>query len=258
MNNIHPTAIVSPKAELGDNNEIMPHVIIQDDVQIGNDCSIGPFSVIYNGARIGNRVRIKQASSVAHVPQDLSFSGEYSQFLIGDDTIIHEFTTLHRGTKVTGKSQVGNNCLLMAYVHIAHDSTIGNNVILANGVQVAGHCLIEDYAIIGGLTPVHQFCKVGKHSMTGGGFRITQDVPPFILTAGYPLKFSGLNVIGLRRRGFSNEEIQNLKTAYNYIYDHSLNISQAKERILSELKDKKYISDIIDFLNKSKRGIVGK
>lgn len=258
MNKIHPTAIVSSKAKIGDNNTILPYTIIEDNVEIGNDCKIGPFASLYNGSRIGNRVKIHQSVSVAHVPQDLKFSNEESLFIVGDDTVIHEFVTLHRGTKDTGYSKVGKNCLLMAYVHVAHDCVIGDNCILANGVQVAGHVTIEDYVIIGGLTPVHQFCIVGQHSMTGGGFRIVQDLPPYILAANEPLKFEGLNIIGLRRRGFANEDIMALKKTYSYLYDKSLNVSQAKEKIINELGNNKLVQNVLEFLAKSKRGLVGK
>ena len=258
MNTIHQTAIVSSKAKLGDNNTILPYTIIEDDVEIGNDCIIGPQAVIYNGARIGNRVKIYQSASVAHIPQDLKFGNEKTVFIIDDDTVIHEFVTLHRGTKDTGFSKIGKNCLLMAYAHVAHDTVIGNNCILANAVQIAGHVIIEDYVIIGGMTPVHQFCIVGQHSMTGGGFRIVQDLPPYILAANEPLRFEGLNIIGLRRRGFSNEDIMALKKAYNYLYDNSLNVSQAKEKINNELGENKYVQNVLEFLSKSKRGLVGK
>jgi len=258
MTNIHPTAIVSGKAKLGCNIIVSPYAIIEDDVEIGDDCSIGPHAVIYSGARIGNRVKIHQSASIAHVPQDLKFGNEESFFYVGDDTVVHEFTTLHRGTKETGFSRVGKNCLLMAYSHVAHDTTVGDNCILANGVQIAGHVSIEDWVIIGGMTPVHQFCNVGQHAMVGGGFRVTQDVPPFILTAGEPLKFSGLNIIGLRRRGFSNEDILVLKKAYNYLYDNSLNISQAKKIIKEELSGNIFVQKVLEFLEKSKRGLIGK
>ncbi len=258
MNNIHSTAIVSSKAELGNNITILPYAIIEDNVKIGDDCLIGPHAVIYNGARIGNRVKIYQSASIAHSPQDLKFGNEETFFYVGDDTVIHEFVTLHRGTKETGFSKVGNNCLLMAYAHVAHDCVIGDNCILANGVQIAGHVTIEDYVIIGGLTPVHQFCIVGQHSMIGGGFRAVQDVPPYILAASEPLKYSGLNVIGLRRRGFSNEDIFTLKKAYTYIYDNSLNLTQAKNKISEELGEHPLVKNVLQFLGKSKRGIIGK
>lgn len=258
MNNIHPSAIVSPKAKLGDNITVGPYAIIQDDVEIGNDCQLGPHVVVYNGARIGNRVKIKQAASVAHVPQDLKFSQEPSLFIIGDDTVIHEFVTLHRGTKETGKSEIGKKCLLMAYAHIAHDCVVGDNVILANGVQVAGHVTIENFAIIGGMTPVHQFCKVGQHCMVGGAFRVVQDVPPYILAGDMPLRFAGLNLVGLRRRGFAVEDIAALKKAYNYIYDHSMNVSQAIRKVEEELSSNNLVQNVIEFIKSSKRGIIGK
>lgn len=258
MENIHPTAIVSKKADIGNNISVGPYAIIEENVEIGDDCIIGPHAVIYNGARIGNRVKIHQSASIAHIPQDLKFGNEETLFIIDDDTVIHEFVTLHRGTKETGFSRVGKNCLLMAYSHVAHDTTVGDNCILANGVQIAGHVTIEDWVIIGGMTPVHQFCIVGQHCMIGGGFRVTQDVPPFILTAGEPLEFNGLNIIGLRRRGFSNEDILTLKKAYSYLYDNSLNVTQAKNKIITEMGNNSYVKTLLDFLGKSKRGLIGK
>jgi UDP-N-acetylglucosamine acyltransferase len=258
MNTIHPTAIISSKAKLGNNVTILPYSIIEDNVEIGDNCVIGPSAVIYNGARIGNHVRIHQSASVANVPQDLKFGNEESVFIVGDNTVIREFVTLHRGTKDTGFSKVGNNCLLMAYAHVAHDCTIGNNCILSNGVQIAGHVTIEDYVIIGGLTPVHQFCIVGQHAMIGGGFRAVQDVPPFILAANEPLDYMGLNLVGLRRRGFKLADIEALKKTYGYIYNKSLNVSQAKEKIIKELGDNELVKQVLEFLGKSKRGLVGK
>lgn len=258
MNNIHPTAIVSRKAKLGNNVTILPYAIVEENVEIGDDCLVGPHAVIYNGARIGDRVKIHQSASVAHIPQDLKFGDEESLFIIGNDTVIHEFVTLHRGTVETGFSKIGSNCLFMAYSHVAHDCVVGDNCIIANSVQIGGHVTIEDYVIIGGMTPVHQFCRVGQHSMTGGGFRITQDVPPYILTASEPLKYSGLNVIGLRRRGFSNEDIAVLKKAYGYIYSDSYNVSQAKSKIKEEFPEHPLVKNILSFLNISTRGIVGK
>lgn len=259
MSTIHPTAIVSSKAKIGNNIHISPYAIIEDDVEIGDDCYVGSHAVIYNGARVGNRVRIFQSASVSHIPQDISFAGEYSKFLVGDDTTVREFVTLHRGTKSTGFSRVGKNCLLMAYSHVAHDVIIGDNCILSNGVQVGGHVVMGDWAIVGGLTPVHQFCKVGAHSMIGGGFRITQDVPPYILGASEPLRYSGVNAIGLRRRGFTNDDIQMIKKVYSYIYSNSLNVSQARKKIMEEMDaENVYIKNIFTFLNESKRGIIGK
>lgn len=258
MKNIHPTAIVSPDAKFGENIFIGAYAIIEGDVEIGNDCVVGPHAVIYNGARIGNQVKIFQGASVANLPQDLKFSGEPTLFIVGDNTVVREFVTLHRGTKETGKSEVGKNCLLMAYAHVAHDCIVGDNCIIANAVQIGGHSHIEDWAIIGGSTAVHQFSLIGEHAMVGGGIRIIQDVPPFILTSHDPATYVGLNVVGLRRRGFKPEDIQLLKEAYGYIYSKSLNISQAVEKIQEKFGDNIYTQKIINFLSRSKRGIVGK
>lgn len=258
MSNIHPTAIVSPKAKLGDNLIVNAFAIIHDEVEIGNDCTIGPHAVLYNGARIGNRVKIYQGASISNLPQDLSFRNEDTVFIIDDDTTIREFVTCHRGTKTTGASQIGKNCLIMAYSHVAHDCVLGDNIILANGVQLGGHVHIEDYAIVGGMTPVHQFCKVGRHSMTGGGFKVSQDLPPFILAAHHPLKYCGLNAVGLRRRGFSSDDINALKKTYTYIYSNALNVSQALEKVEAELSGNKYVQMVLEFIKTSKRGLVGK
>lgn len=258
MKNIHPTAIVNPEAKLGENLSVGPYAIIEGNVEIGNDCVIGPHAGIYSGARIGDRVKIFQGASVANHPQDLKYAGEEAIFIVGDDTVVREFVTLHKGTKDTGKSQVGKNCLLMAYSHVAHDCYVGDNCILANAVQVGGHCHIEDFVIVGGSTPVHQFTIIGQHSMIAGGIRIVQDVPPFILAANLPAEYGGLNVIGLRRRGFKNEDILILKEVYSLIYSKSYNVSQAVEIIKEKYGDNIYVQKVLDFLTRSKRGIVGK
>lgn len=258
MNTIHPTAIVSSKAKLGDNNIIHPFTIIKDDVEIGDNCEIGPGAVIYDGARIGNRVKIYQNASISHRPQDLKFGNEKTYFYIGDDTVIHEFVTLHRGTKETGKSSIGKNCLLMAYAHVAHDCTIGDNVIFANSVQIGGHVHVDDWVIIGGTSAVHQFSYVGKHSMIGGNCTAVKDVPPFVIAGRSPLKYEGLNKVGLRRRGFSNEDIATIKNAYDIIYNSGLNVSQAVTKLEEEIASNKFVQDIISFIRTSKRGIIGR
>lgn len=258
MNNIHPTAIVSTKAKIGHNNIIHPFTIIEDDVEIGNDCEIGPHAVLYNGARIANRVKIYQNASVAHRPQDLKFGNEITYFYVDDDTVIHECVTLHRGTKETGQSKVGKKCLLMAYTHIAHDCVVGDNVIMANSVQIAGHVHIEDWVIIGGTSAVHQFCKVGKHSMIGANTVAVKDVPPYVLSGRSPIKYEGLNKVGLRRRGFSEEDIATIKKTYDLIYNSGLNVSQALVKIEEDFESNKYVQDIISFIRTSKRGIIGR
>jgi len=256
MITIHPTAIVSSKAEIQGSLKVGPYAIIEDDVVIGDNCEIGPHAVLYNGARLGKNIKIYQSASVANIPQDLKFLDEPSVFEIGDNTVIREFATLHRGTKSLGYSKIGKNCLVMAYGHVAHDSIIGDNCILANGVQIAGHVEVEDWVIIGGLTPVHQFCKIGKHAMIGGGVRVGTDIPPFVLAAGEPLRFNGLNLIGLKRRGFTLKQIEDLKDTYNLLFRSNLNISQAKERIIAKYPENENVSSVINFLAASSRGLI--
>lgn len=258
MTTIHNTAIVSPKAKIGKDIKIDPHAIIHDDVEIGDNCYIGPYVVIYDGARIGNNVIIHQSASVSNVPQDLKFGNEKTYFYIGDNTTIREFVTLHRGTGEGGLSRIGENCLIMAYVHVPHDCIIGNNVIIANTVQIAGHVEIDDWVIIGGITAIHQFCKIGKHSMIGAGFKVTQDVPPFIIAGREPLRYMGLNVVGLRRRGFSNDDISSLKNAFDLFYNSGLNFSQAKEKIKETYGNIPVVKELLDFFARSNRGIIRK
>ncbi len=253
MLKIHDTAIVSSKAKLGENVEVGPYAIIHADVEIGDDTIIGPHSVVYDGARIGKRVKFSQGCSVSNLPQDLKFSDEKSLFYVGDDTVIREFCTLHRGTIDNGFSKIGKNCLLMAYAHVAHDCIVGDNVIIANAVQLGGHVVIEDWAILGGLVPVHQFVRIGGHSMIGGGFRTTVDIPPYVIAAGTPVKFAGVNVIGLRRRGFSNEDIATIKDAFMILYKSGLNQSQAKVKMKGKYPNHPNVEIILEFLSKVKR-----
>lgn len=258
MTYIHPTAIVSPAAQIGENIKIGAYSIIEEDVIIGNNCNIGPSVSIYNGARIGNNVTIYQGASVSNLPQDLKFDNEDSIFEIGDGTIVREFATLHRGTAESGKSTVGKNCLLMAYSHVAHDCIVGDNCILANLVQLGGHVEMGDWTILGGGTLVHQFTKIGKHAMVGGGFRVIADIPPFVLAAGEPLKYNGLNTIGLRRRGFTNDEIKEIKEIYSVIFSKELNLSQAIDTVKKKYQNNKNAIDILNFLNESSRSIIKK
>jgi UDP-N-acetylglucosamine acyltransferase len=256
MTKIHPTAIVSEKAVIGSDVKVGPYAVIEDDVEIGNECSIGPHACIYNGARIGNNVKIFQSASVSNVCQDLKYAGEEAYFYIGDNTTIREFVTLHKGTAETGMSRVGSNCLIMAYAHVAHDCEVGDNCILANAVQMAGHVEIEDNVIIGGLSAIHQFCKIGKHTMIGGGSKVRYDVPPFIMTSGEPMKYTGLNLVGLRRRGFSNDDLKILKDAYAVLFSNDLNFTQAKEKLASEFENERLVKEILEFLNKCNRTLI--
>ncbi|MDZ7315938.1 MAG: acyl-ACP--UDP-N-acetylglucosamine O-acyltransferase [candidate division KSB1 bacterium] len=256
MTSIHPTAIVNPKAELGENVSVGPYTIIEGDVQIGDNTTIASQVLIADGARIGSGCRIHHGAVIATLPQDLKFGGEKTTFEIGNNTTVREFCTLNRGTQMRGKSVVGSNCLLMAYTHVAHDCIVGDNVILANAVQLAGHVTVEDWAIIGGLTGVHQFCRIGRHVMVGGHFRVTKDVPPYILASEEPLRFVGLNSVGLRRRGFPEETMRALKHAYRLIYRSNLNVSQAVARIREEVELIPEVLHILEFIEKAERGII--
>jgi len=256
MNKIHPTAIVHPNAKLGDEIEIGPFTVVEENVEIGNGTKIGSHVGIYNGARIGNNVKIYQGASVSNYPQDLKFAGEETFFYIGDNTTIREFVTLHKGTTATHVSKVGSNCLLMAYSHIAHDCQIGNNCILANAVQIGGHVHIDDWVIIGGVTPVHQFVKIGMHAMIGGGFRATVDIPPYVLAAGEPLRYTGLNVIGLRRRGFSNEQIYKLKDAYSIIFGKQYNFADALKIVEEKYPEDDLVKNILNFFSDRTRAVL--
>lgn len=258
MNIIHPTAIVSGKAKLGNNITVSAYAIIEDDVEIAQDTMIGPHTVIYDGARIGEQVKIMQGASVSNIPQDLKYANEESFFYVGDGTVIREFVTLHRGTAETGFSRVGKNCLIMAYAHVAHDVVLGNNCIISNLVQIGGFVTIGDYVVIGGNTSVHQFSKIGDHAMAGGGLRISKDIPPYVLAGNDPIRYSGLNTVGLRRRGYSNEDIETLKKAYHLLFESGLNITQAKLKMQEEYKHNNLVQNILKFLDESDRGIIRK
>ena len=252
----HKSAIISSKAQIGENVSIGAYSIIEDDVIIGNNTKIDSHAIIKQYTTIGSNCHIFSHSVIGEIPQDKKFEGEKTNLVIGNNTIIREFCTLNRGTKESGTTKIGNNCLLMAYVHIGHDCEVGDDVILANGVQLGGHVIIYDYAIIGGLTPVHQFCKVGEHSFVGGGLRVVQDVPPYIIANGQPLKFSGINILGLRRRKFSSEERNNIKKVYKLIYNSDNNISQAIDEVKDSIDLDSQVLKIIKFIESSNRGLI--
>ena len=256
MRDIHPSAIVSPKAEIADNVVIGPYCIIEDDVSIGEGSRLASAVRLGSGARIGTNVSISHGAVIATPPQDLKFGGEPTRAVIGDNTVIREYVTINRGTKAHGEASVGKNCFIMSYAHVAHDCIIGNNVILANSVNLAGHVEVDDWATLGGVLPVHQFVKIGAHCMIGGGFRVQQDICPYALVGGYPLKVVGINSIGLRRRGFPDETIKRLEKAFKLLFFSGLNTTQAVERIHGEIDKTPEIDNILSFLSRSNRGIV--
>jgi len=257
MNKISDKAVVSPNAKIGKNVSIGHFSIVEDDVIIGDNVSIAS-AVIHGGARISNGVRIFHSAVISCEPQDLKFSGENTTLEIGENTVIREFVTVARGTYARGKSVVGKNCFIMAYVHIPHDSIIGDNVLMANAVNMGGHVKIDDWAIIGGLTGIHQFVRVGCHSFIAFGSKVTQDVPPYILAGGSPLNYKGLNIVGLKRRGFNDEQLKHIKQVYNYIYGSKYNISDAVKGIKDSVPMTDEVKKIINFIESSERGIIRK
>lgn len=256
MTLIHPTAIVDPKAELADSVKVGPFAVIEGNVTIDEHSEIHSHVLVASGARIGKQCIIHHGAAVSTIPQDLKFEGEESLFEIGDNTVIREFCDLNRGTHERGKSSIGENSFLMAYTHVAHDCLVGSHVILANGVQLGGHVEVEDWVVVGGMVPIHQFCKVGQHAMVGGGYRVVQDVPPYILAAKDPMVYEGLNLVGLRRRGFSKEVIRALQHCYRFLYRSGLNKTQAFEKIQEEIEIVPEIQNVIDFYQKSTRGVI--
>ena len=255
---IDSRAVVSPKAQLADGVIVGPNTIIEDDVIVGSGTSVASNALLANGTRIGKECRIHHGAVVGTIPQDLKFGGEVTTLEIGDHTTVREYATLNRGTNAHKKTIIGSHCFIMAYVHVAHDCVVGNHVILANSVNMGGHVVIEDYAVVGGVLAVHQFVRIGRHSMIGGGFRAVKDVPPYVLAGQEPLAFQGLNTVGLKRRNFPQNTIDDLDKAYRYIYNAHLNVSQAIEKIKAELSMTNEIKHVIEFIEQSKRGIIGK
>lgn len=251
-----PLAYVHPESKIADNVVIEPFVSIDHDVEIGEGTRIGSNATILPGTRIGKNCRIFPGAIIGAVPQDLKFKGEYSTVEIGDNTTIRECVTINRGTSARGRTVVGSNCLLMAYVHIAHDCIVGDNVILVNSTQLAGEVIVDDWAIIGGMSAIHQFCHIGSHVMLSGGSLVRKDVPPFIKAGREPLSYVGINSIGLRRRSYNNEKIREVQEIYRYIYQKGLNTAQAIEIIEAEMSATPERDEILLFVKDSKRGII--
>lgn len=254
---IHPTALVDPGAKLGANVSIGAYSIIGPNVEIGDNTEVGPHVIIKGHTRIGCDNRIFQFCSLGEIPQDKKYAGEETRLEIGDRNTIREFCTFNLGTvQDAGATRIGNDNWIMAYVHIAHDCQVGNHTTFANNAQLAGHVHIDDWAILGGYTGVHQFCRVGAHVMTAVGTVVLQDVPPFLMAAGNTAQPYGINVEGLKRRGFTSESITALKRAYRTIYKSGLMLEEAKAKLVEEAKEQPDVQLFVDFLNISKRGII--
>lgn len=258
MNNIHPLATVSPKAILGDNIEIGPYAYIEDDVVIGDGSKIHPHAVIYKYVKMGKNCEVFPGAVVGAVPQDLKFDGEVTYVEIGDNVTIRECATINRGTKASGKgvTKVGNNVLIMSYVHIAHDCHVGNNCILTSYVGIAGETDVDDWAILGGGTKAHQFSHVGMHAMVGGASKINKDIPPYVLCGRDPICYCGVNIVGLRRRGYSSEVIRNIKDIYETIYFSGLNITDGCAKVEAGFPQSEERDIILNFIKSSKRGVI--
>ncbi len=247
---------IDPKARIAEKVEIGPFTTIYGDVEIGEGSWIGPNVTIMDGARIGRNCRIFPGAVISAIPQDLKFDGEITTTVIGDNTTIRECCTLNRGTKDRFKTEVGSNCLLMAYVHLAHDVVVGNNCIIANSANIAGHVEIEDWVIIEGVVAIQQFIKVGQHSFIAGGSLVRKNVPPYVKAAREPLSFAGVNTVGLRRRGFENETIAHIEDVYRMIYVHNSNMSRAIHAAELELPNTPEKETILEFIRISDKGII--
>jgi UDP-N-acetylglucosamine acyltransferase len=253
---IQPLAYVHPSAKIAENVVIDPFVTIHKNVEIGEGTWIGPNVTIFEGVRIGKNCRIFPGASLGAIPQDLKFEGEETLTLIGDHVTIREYVTINKGTKALGHTKVGNHVLLMAYVHLAHDCVVEDHCILANSVQLAGHVSIGEAAILGGAALVHQFVKIGKHSMISGGSLVRKDVPPYTKAAREPLSYEGVNSIGLRRRGFSNDQINAIQDIYRILFVKGYNTATAIKLIETEIAASRERDEILQFVRESDRGIM--
>lgn len=249
-------AFVHPGAILGKDVTVEPFAYVGDNVQIGDGTWVGPNSTVMWGARIGKKCKIFPGAVVSAIPQDLKFQGEETTTVIGDNTTVREGSTVNRGTASAGTTIVGNNCLLMAYSHIGHDCIIGNNVIIGNSTGLAGEVKVDDFAILSGGTLVHQFARIGAHVFVGGGGKVRIDVPPFVLADREPLAYMGLNVVGLQRRGFEKERIDEIHNIYRAVYQMKMNFSQALDYIEKEFKQSPDRDYIVGFIRKSDRGVI--
>jgi len=251
-----PLAYIHPDAKIASSVVVDPFVSIDKNVEIGEGTWIGSNVTIMEGVRIGKNCKIFPGAVVGAIPQDLKFRGEETLAIIGDNTTLREYVTINRGTAAKGKTVVGNNCLIMAYCHVAHDCIVGNNVIMSNATQLAGEVVVDDFAILSGGVLVHQFTHIGSHVIIQGGSKVSKDVPPFVTAGREPLSYAGVNSIGLRRRGYTNEQIRDIQDVYRYLFQSGLNTTHAVERITAELPATRERDEILLFIKNSPRGII--
>ena len=252
----NPLSHIDPSARIAKNVVVEPFTTIENNVTIGEGTWIGSNVTVMSGARIGKNCSIFPGSVISAVPQDMKFNGEETLVFIGDNTIIRECVTVNRGTTDRNKTVIGKNCLIMAYCHIAHDCIVGDNSIFSNNSTLAGHVTVGSYVILAGMVAVHQFCSIGNHAFVAGGSLVRKDIPPYVKAAREPLSYAGINSIGLRRRGFSNETILNIEDIYRIIYVRSNNISQALNAVELEVPASEEKQNIIKFIRESTKGII--
>lgn len=256
MTEIHPTAVVHPKAEIGEGVRIGPYAVIGENVKIGRGTEVASHAVIEGWTEIGEKCRIFSFAAVGTIPQDLKFRGEESRVSIGDRNTIREYVTVNRGTAGGGGlTRLGNDNLLMAYVHVAHDCQIGDHVILANAATLAGHIAVQDYAVIGGLSGIHQFVRIGRHAIIGGCSAVPQDIPPFVNATGNRVKLYGINSVGLKRHGFSGERLNDLKQIYRILFRSKLALKEAIQKVRDEYPGSQDGKEMADFVESSERGV---
>jgi len=253
---IQPLAYIHPQAKIAENVVIEPFATIYKDVVIGEGTWIGSNVTIMDGARIGKNCRIFPGAVISGVPQDLKFEGEDTLAIIGNNTTIRECVTINRGTKDKWKTVIGDNCLLMAYCHVAHDCEIGNNCIFSNNTNLAGHISIGDNVVLAGMVAIHQFCNVGSHAFVTGGSLVRKDIPPYVKVAREPLSYAGINSVGLRRRGFSPEKINEIQEIYRILFVKNNNVTKALDIIQAEFKPTEERDEIVDFIRNSNRGVM--
>jgi UDP-N-acetylglucosamine acyltransferase len=253
---IHPTAVVSPRAELAAGVKVGPFAIIGDGCVIADGCVVGPHAVLERNVHLATNVRVGVGSVLGGDPQDLKFRGEETTVEIGEGSTVREYSTINRGTAASMKTTVGRHCFIMSYVHLAHDCHIGDGVIISNATQLAGHVTVEERAILSGVSAVHQFALIGRYSFIGGCSRVAKDVPPYVKAVGNPVKLYGLNTVGLQRNGFSEDVIKELKRAYRLFFKSELNVSQARARAESELRHIPEVEEFLKFFERSDRGVV--
>ncbi len=253
---ISELAYIHPEAKIGKDVEIGPFAVINKNVIIGDGCIIDSNATICEFTQLGKNCHVFPSAVIGAIPQDLKFHGEETWTIIGDNNVLREFVTVHRGTASKGKTVIGNNNLIMAYCHVAHDCVLNNNIIMSNATQLAGEVVVDDFAIIGGGTLVHQFTHIGSHVMIQGGSRINKDVPPYAIAAREPIAFCGINSVGLNRRGFTAEQIHTIQEVYRLIYNSGLNTSQALAQIETTIPQSAERDTILDFVRTSPRGII--